>query len=82
VPVLTLPHPFVYSTSLASLPSTQTIGPVLVQVAAPSFSGNIAVSVREQGGLVYLVGSWSTSGFSANDLQDDLIYDYSYAVGK
>ena len=82
VSVLTLLHLFVYSTLLVSLPFTQTIGPALVQVAAPSFSGYIAVSVREQGGLMYLVGTWSTSGFSANDLRDDLIYDYSYAVGK
>ena len=61
---------------------SQVTGPILVQVGPPVFSGNIAVSVQEHDGSKYLVGRWDRAGFSARDLQDALIYRYSYAVGK
>ena len=57
-------------------------GPISVQFDAPSFSGDIAVVVQERNDVIYLVGRWNVSGFSADDVQDGLIYSYSYAVGK
>ena len=60
----------------------QVTGPVLVQVDAPVFTGHIAVSVQQHVGTNYLVGRWDKTGFSATDLQNDLIYGYGYAVGK
>ncbi|KAI0242789.1 hypothetical protein LSAT2_011095 [Lamellibrachia satsuma] len=61
--------------------TVETIGPVLVRVEAPSFSGDIAVSVQQQGSSTYLVGRWASSSFSASDQQEGLTYGYSYAVG-
>ncbi|KAI0232203.1 hypothetical protein LSAT2_017453, partial [Lamellibrachia satsuma] len=61
--------------------TVQVTGPILVQVGPPVFSGNIAVSVQEHDGSKYLVGRWDRAGFSARDLQDALIYRYSYGVG-
>ena len=54
------------------------IGPILVEVDSPVFTDHIAVSVKEHVGTKYLVGQWDKSGFSATDL----IYRYSYAVGR
>ena len=60
----------------------QVVGPVMVQVDPPAFSGDIAVSTQQHGDVLYLVARWNSSSLSAAASQGDLLYSYSYAVGE
>ena len=57
---------------------SQVIGPILVEVDSPVFTDHIAVSTKQYAGTRYLVAQWDKSGFA----DKDLIYRYSYAVGR
>ena len=60
----------------------QVIGPVTVEVDAPTFLGDISLSVQRQDGVEYLIAEWDLHSFEANELKDGLLYGISYAVGK
>ncbi|KAK2161993.1 hypothetical protein NP493_1549g00025 [Ridgeia piscesae] len=61
--------------------TVQVIGPVLVEVDAPTFLGDISLSVQQQDGVEYLIAEWDTLSFEANEVKDGLLYGISYAVG-
>ena len=60
----------------------QVIGPVLVEVDAPTFLGDISLSVQQKDGVEYLIAEWDRLSFEANEVKDGLLYSISYAVGK
>ena len=64
------------------VPCYQVIGPVMVDVDAPTFLGDISVSVQHQDGVDYLVAEWDLHCFESNELKGGLLYGISYAVGK
>ncbi|KAK2158684.1 hypothetical protein NP493_1763g00001 [Ridgeia piscesae] len=61
--------------------TVQVIGPVLVEVDAPTFLGDISLSVQQKDGVEYLIAKWDRLSFEASELKDGLLYDMNYAVG-
>ncbi|KAK2183533.1 hypothetical protein NP493_308g03123 [Ridgeia piscesae] len=60
--------------------TVQVVGPVMVQVDAPTFSGDIDVCTRRYHGVLYLVATWNSSSLSPA-VSRGYLYSYSYAVG-
>ena len=55
---------------------------MLVEVDAPTFLGDISLSVQQKDGVEYLIAKWDRLSFEASELKDGLLYDMNYAVGK
>ncbi|XP_035696852.1 uncharacterized protein LOC118430249 [Branchiostoma floridae] len=64
----------------AQMATTKVLGPYIVDVTPPTFSGQIKVSLEQQDKQQMLVGRWEEDAFFETD-GDDALITYEFAVG-
>ncbi|XP_078616240.1 uncharacterized protein LOC144884660 [Branchiostoma floridae x Branchiostoma japonicum] len=64
----------------AQMVTTKVLGPYIVDVTPPTFSGQIKVSLEQQDKQQMLVGRWEEDAFFETD-GDDALITYEFAVG-
>ncbi|CAH1258773.1 Hypp2075 [Branchiostoma lanceolatum] len=66
----------------AQMSTTKVLGPFIVDVTPPAFSGLIEVTMEEQNGTQSLVARWDSSPTSVHDIDDTgRFYKFEYSVG-